>query len=128
VKVLDDAIAFLLVQMDDCFGIALRSIAMTLRFQPGTKRRVVINLAVVGDPHAPVLVAHRLLAGSADIDDRQAPVRQSDGAIDEQTFSVRASMAHDIAHPRQTVNIDTLARIEIDDAGKSTHGRKGSRF
>ena len=115
------AVAVLFVLMDDRFGVAPRSIAVPLRLEARPQRRVVVDLAVEGDPHAAVLVGHRLLAGRADVDDGETPVREADGAVDEQTGAVGTAMAQHIAHPAEAIDLNGLTRVEVNDAGKATH-------
>ena len=120
-QLLDDAVAVLFVQMDDRFGVAARSIAMPLRLEAGPQRGVVVDLAVEGDPHAAVLVGHRLLAGRADVDDGQAAMREADGAVDEQTGAVGTAMGQHIAHPAKAIDVNGLTRIEMNDACEAAH-------
>jgi hypothetical protein len=61
------------------------------------------------------------LTGRAHIDDRKAPMRQADRAVDEQTTTVRAAMAEHIPHLPKAIGLDWLTRIEMDDAGKAAH-------
>ena len=78
---LDAPLSFLFVQVQDCLRIAPRSVPMPSRFKPGTEGSVVIDLAVVDDPDALVLVRERLMAAGY-VDDREPPVSQSDRSLD----------------------------------------------
>jgi hypothetical protein len=94
---------------------------MAFRFEARTQRGMVVDLAVERDPHAAVLVGHRLLACGAHVDDREPAVREPNRTIDEQATAIRASVAEDIAHAPKTIGVDGLSRVEVDDAGKSAH-------
>jgi hypothetical protein len=121
VQFLHDAVAVFLVLMDDRLGVAPRTILMSLRLEGRTQRRVVVDLAVERNPHAAVLVRHRLLARRADVDDCQAPMREADRAVDVQAGAVRTAMTQDIAHPAKAIGVNGLTRVEVNDSCKTAH-------
>src|SRR5262245_57108760 len=94
---------------------------MPFCFECRAKRGVVVDLAVEGNPHAAVLVGHRLLAGRADVDDRKPSVRQTDRSVDELAAAVGAAMAHYIAHPAKPIDVNGLTRVEVNNSGESAH-------
>src|SRR6266550_20075 len=59
---LDAALPFLLVQMQYRLGVAAGAIAVTALLQPEPQVGVVVDFAIVDDPHRPILVGHRLTA------------------------------------------------------------------
>src|SRR5687768_18302463 len=120
-QLLHHTIAVFFVLVDDRFRVAPGAITMSLRLERGPERRVVVDLAVEGDPHVAILICHRLFAGRAHVDDGEPPVRQTDRAIDEQTAAIRTAMAQYIAHPAQAVDINRAIRVEVSDSGKATH-------
>src|SRR2546421_8691016 len=46
-------------QMQDRLGVAAGPIAVTALLEPGPEIGVVVDLAIVDDPHRPILVSHR---------------------------------------------------------------------
>src|SRR4051794_37399262 len=103
--------AFLLVEMNDGFGVAVRAKLVTRGFEPGAKLLIVVRLAVKYDPDAAVLVAHRLRAGGK-IDDGEATVPQGDTRdrfswslqtefIEIRSIGVGTAMAQTIGHALQ---------------------------
>ena len=83
---------------------------------------MVVDLAVVDDPDALVLVRHRL-STARDVDDRQAAVSEADRPVDPEPLTVRSPMAQHVPHALQTRLVDGLSWIQIDDANDPAHGR-----
>src|SRR5207247_10626119 len=71
-EALDAPLPFFLVEVQDRLGVAPRLVAVATGFETGPERGVVVDLAVVDDPDALVLVRHRL-STARDLDDPQAP-------------------------------------------------------
>src|SRR5262245_46586788 len=106
--------------MQDGLGIRSRPIVMTALFQPRPEVGVVVDFAVEDHPDAGVFVRHWLLS-AVDVNNRQTAMSQSDGTVDVQAIPVRSAMPHDVAHRRQPMFVDAIARIKSDDSSDSTH-------
>ena len=65
----------LLVEVDDHLGVAVAREAVPLRLELGAQLAVVVDLAVLDDLQAPVLVRERLVAG-VEVDDRESAARR----------------------------------------------------
>src|SRR5690606_1103943 len=76
VQLLDEAIAELLVQMDDDLGIGARIEAVPLGFERAAQLDVIEDFAVVDDPDRLVLVVDRLRA-AFEIDDAEPGVAEA---------------------------------------------------
>jgi len=59
----------LLVEVQQRLGVGARPVTVSFGFQFPAQDCMVVDLAVVGDPDRPVLVAHRLVAGGRQVDD-----------------------------------------------------------
>jgi hypothetical protein len=82
---------------------------------------VVVDLTVVGDPHAAILVGHRLFASRADVDDGKTAMCEAGRPVVKETSPVGTAMAQHITHPAKSVNLDRLTWIEVNDASKTAH-------
>src|SRR3546814_18660851 len=65
----------------------------------------VVDLAVVDDRDAAILVVHRLLA-AGEVDDRKAAVTQPDAAVDEKAATVRPAVREAVGHRLEQVPVD----------------------
>ena len=101
-----DAIASVgFVQMQDRLGVAA-----VLKFVAASDEifamvGVVIDLAVINDRASAVAVKHRLRS-VGDIDDAQAPVAETDVAIDINAPVIRPAMMQNVAHRDQPLFIN----------------------
>ena len=84
---------------------------------------MVVDLAVEDDPHAPVLVAHRLGA-AFDVDNREPAKSEPDMPVDPQSLSVGPPVAQHVPHQLEPRLVDGLERIQADDADDSAHGAR----
>ena len=82
---------------------------------------MVINLAVVDDPHGPVFVGHWLVA-SGHVHDRQPTHPKPHRPPDPEPLAVGPAVAQHIAHPLEAWFIHGLPRIQLDDADDPAHG------
>ena len=71
----------LLVEVDEHLGVAVGAEAVALRLELGAELAVVVELAVLDDDDAAVLVRDRLVAG-LEVDDREPARGEPDGAVD----------------------------------------------
>ena len=88
---------------------------------------MVVDLAVEEDPHAAVLVRHRLHCRVVEVDDREAPVPEADRAVvrDPGPASVGPAMVHRLAHPGDVLLGDTeVATAEGENAGDAAHAER----
>src|ERR1035438_5013809 len=70
--------AIFFVEMNDGFGIGMRTKAVPLAFELMPQIGEVVDLAVVGDPHCPIFVAHGHVAVSGEVKNGQPAASQSD--------------------------------------------------
>jgi hypothetical protein len=77
---------------------------MARRLQPGLDLTMVVDLAVLDDVDAAVLVGQGLGA-TLEVDDRQAPRREADRAADDTAPAVRSTMDERRGHRRQGVPV-----------------------
>src|SRR5262245_45501202 len=68
---------FVLVEMDDRFGVAIGAKLVAGAFEPATEVEVVIDFAVEDEPNGAVFVRHRLASGD-EVDDREAAKAKRD--------------------------------------------------
>ena len=91
IELRDELVTPFFVGVDERFGVRRRPVAVARPFQLLAELQVVVDLAVEGDPHRPVLVRHRLVAGDQ-VHDRQPAMRECDRSIRRQVhaFAIRA--------------------------------------
>jgi hypothetical protein len=89
----------LLVEVRHHLGVAAAAEPVALGQQVGAELGVVVDLAVDDDRDAAVLVGHRLPAGVRQVDDREAPVGQRDGAAREEAVPIGAAVDHGRGEP-----------------------------
>src|SRR6267142_5975844 len=92
-------------------------------FQIQPKFAVVVDLAVEDDGDALVFVECWLFAGY-EIDDCQTPHSQGDAPGNHQTFRIRATVDHSLAHRVQEFSRALRlrgTRVKIGPTGYSTH-------
>src|SRR6185503_10402267 len=120
-KLLDRAWAVFFVKMNDSFGVAGCLILMAARFKIRPQVAMVIDLAVVDDPHAAVFIRHRLMP-ARQIHDRQSPVPQPDGSIDEHASVVGSAMRQTVSHANERHRVNVSAEMVWNsDAANATH-------
>ena len=110
----------LLVEVDEHLGVALRRELVPGALEPLAQLAVVVDLAVVDDLDAAVLVADRLVA-AREVDDRQAPRRKRDAALDERAGAVGAAVHERVVHRLDDARVDGRA-VERQQAADATHG------
>ena len=79
-------------------GIRARPEATAERLQLRAQLLEIVELAIVDHDKAPVGRRHRLAAGLAQIDDGEATMAESDGAVDPDALPVGATMRDNIGH------------------------------
>src|SRR3989442_5216122 len=112
---------FVDVEGKEHFRVRPRAEHVAPLLELGFQLRVVVDLAVEADAHLAVRRLHRLLA-ARQVDDAQAPVRECHGAALVESLLVRTPMAQDFGHPMQALAGRSTSRIELEDAGDTTHG------
>ncbi len=123
--------AFVFIQMDQGFGVALRLEAMSAALQAASQGGEVIDLAVENDPHGPLLVGQRL-PSAGHVDDRQPPVPQgharqtgpagTQGQVAAvKALVVRAAVAEHVGHAAQGVGVDGKSGLDPGTAGNAAH-------
>ena len=114
---------FLLVEVDEHLGVAVRGEAVAGALELRAQLGVVVELAVLDDVNRAVLVRDRLVAG-LQVDDREPAGSQSDRPFDEGAVAVRASVKELRAHPRELLRVGRPARR--DDSADPAHGAESS--
>src|SRR5581483_6290106 len=122
---LREAVAVLLVEMQDHLGVAVRSEAVTRALQLGPELAVVVYLAVLDDPGGAVLVRDRLVA-RLEVDDREPPRREPDRPVDVRAVAVGAAVDERPAHRGETGGIDVAGGD--DDPADAAHAATLTRF
>src|SRR5439155_23873745 len=115
---------FVLVQMQDNFGIRSRRKTMPALLQDLLPMTVIVNFPVKRDPDGLVLVVHRLPAVGGEVDDAEPAVSQTDAAVrtDPRSRVVRTAMGHGVAHPREQLKVHRRSRVAIVvDSEDSAH-------
>ncbi len=87
VELVDRAIAELLEEMHDDFGVGVRSELVAARDQALPDLAIVVDLAVEDQLHGAVLVADRLVGGGAQIDDAEAAEAEAGLAASGDTYT-----------------------------------------
>ena len=127
VDLFEETLSSLEVEMQQNFGVGGRAKAMTTLRQPLGEAGVIVALAIVGDPHRPVLAAHRLMAGGRQVDDRQSAMAKSDIAAQHMAAVIRPSMRDQLRHPFEEARIRARPRIELEDSGDAAHQQVSMR-
>src|SRR5437660_1932957 len=113
-----------LVSMNDYFGVRrIGAEAMTCIDELTPEPAMIVNLAVVGDPDRSVLVRHRLRGGGTQIDNRQAPMPESDASVRGYPHArpVRPAMNHGVAHARDVLGQHRMLAVELEDSDDTAH-------
>jgi len=108
--------------MDDHLGVALRPEDVAEARQLGNQFPIVVDLAVVHDDHAAVLVVERLLS-RREVDDRESAMAQAEPGLEMQAMFVRPAMQLAFVHARYEIARDRPLAGNIEDADDATHGR-----
>src|SRR5262245_18719111 len=92
--------AVLLIEMEDCFSVAMCLIDVTPGLELRAKISVVVDFAVEYDVQRAILIGHGLMAGRH-VDNTQTAVAQPDCTVQENPFVVGATVGDHVAHPSQ---------------------------
>ena len=105
---LGEARAVLLVKVDEHLGVAVRREPVAGPLEVPPELTVVVELAVLDDRDAAVLVRDRLVAGR-EVDDREAPGSEPDGPVEVCAVRVRPALDEGCAHRREPAGVDGAA-------------------
>ena len=119
-QVLDEGGPALLVEMHEHLGVAVRPELVAGVLQPLAQVAVVVDLAVLHDLDAAVLVADRLVR-ALEVDDRQAPRGERDGLLREHAGAVGPAMDERLVHRVHDARVDGRA-VEGQQAADAAHG------
>lgn len=103
----------LFIGVNDGFGVAPGLKHMALVQQLLADVEVIVDLTIEHNPYGPVFIGQWLLPGG-DIDDRQAPMRQTDrrrsssGGVAIKPLCIRAAMGKGVGHLPENFLIDWL--------------------
>ena len=95
-----------LVQVHDRLRIGPRAVVVAA-LEAMAEVGMVVDLAVVGDPHGAVFVRHRLHTRVADVDDAQAAVAEHDPPVGRAPHAgvVGPAVRQRVAHPHEHVDV-----------------------
>jgi hypothetical protein len=107
--------------MEDDLGVAVRAEARPLALQLRPQLAVVVDLAVEGDGQ--LAQVHRLGAGLAQVDDRQAAVGQPRAPVGRHPGgrAVGAAQGHLVARAVERIGVDPLAATIVENGGDPAH-------
>src|ERR1035437_10510025 len=100
--------------MNDALRIAVRGIAMALRFHFATQLIVVVDFTVVDHGDRAVFIADGLVP-CGEIDDAEPAHGQPNVPFDEEAIVIRPAVSNLPVHPLQNSTVD-LARSTVKDA------------
>src|SRR5436190_5895289 len=106
--------------MDDHFGVAFGAEAMAKRGQLRNQRLIVVDLAVVDDHHATVLVVKRLLSGGH-VDDGQAAMPEAHAGLDMQTALVGPAVMLGLVDTRQQFSAHVPPAVQVEYSNDPAH-------
>ncbi len=95
---------------------------MSAPLQLAAQLAVVVDLAVLDDDDAAVLVGDRLVA-MLEVDDREAACGQRDTVLVKETIAVRAAMDQAAVHFPHRIKVRDRAALGHSDAADPAHGR-----
>ena len=123
---LGEARTVLLVEVDEHLRVGVRRPeAVAGGLELGPQRGMVVDLAVLHDDDAAVLVGDRLVA-ALEVDDRQPPRGQAGAAQQRLPCAVGPAVAQRVAHGAQQRGVDG-APVGADDAADPAHAYGTSR-
>ena len=106
--------------MDEHLRVAARREAVSARGEVVAQLAVVVDLAVLHEVDAAVLVSHRLVA-VLEVDDREPPGADPGLPVDHQPGAVGAAVGQRPGHPVEDVGIGPYGRIGRGDAADAAH-------
>ena len=117
--------ALLGVEVQQGFGIGVRSEADAFRFQPGADLGVVIDLAVEHDAAPAIVGDHGLRAAFAEVDDGEPAVCQPYSTIgrDPQARCIRTAGLHTVADKQQLLLVDPVRACISECPCDATHNQ-----
>src|SRR5437016_6159024 len=110
--------------MNDYFGVGMvRAEAMTRINELTPQSAMIVNLAVVCDPDGSILVRHRLRGGRTQINDREAPMSESNTRVRgyPHAGAVRPAMNHGVAHSRDVLGKHRMLAVELENSDDTAH-------
>src|SRR5262245_19823279 len=81
---------------------------------------MVVDLAIEGDPHTLIAVAHRLMT-ALHVDDREPAMAEPDRTFGPDSLAVGTAVREQIAHAFDAFCRDVPIRVETDDTDDATH-------
>ena len=111
----------LLPRVYDRFGVGAGLEHVSDRGQLLEQLAEVVDLAVVYDRDRAVLVKQGLMT-SADVDDREPPVRQTHPGLDEATDVVRSAVMQNVGEAIEIGRVDLTRTVKQEDAPNPAHG------
>ncbi len=111
----------LLVEMDEDLGVRVRRETVAAALQLTAQLAVVVDLAVLDDGDAAVLVGDRLVA-VLEVDDRESPHRQRNPALVEETIAVRSAMVEPRVHRPDRLDVGNRTPLSRGHSADAAHG------
>src|SRR5262245_62122362 len=106
IEVLDTVLTPPLVGMHHDFSVALRMKLMAQCFKLYTQLLKIIGFPIIRNDHIACLIGHWLVTSRRQVDNRQAPMAEPYGAINIETFPIRATMHEAVSHGLDDANHD----------------------
>ena len=109
-----------LIRVQHHLGVGIGAEAMPALLELRSQRTEVVDLAVVGDPQALILVRHGHVAARREIDDGQSAGAEPDSALEVQSSIVRSAVGERSAQ-RLDVGARRIRAGELDDSADAAH-------
>src|ERR1700722_1704847 len=111
-ELFDTVRAELLIEMNDHFGVAVRSEAMTAFFQFDAQLGKVVDLAIEDNPDSFVFIEYRLMP-ARQVDDAEASHPHSHASFYKDAFIIGPAMHNGFTHPVNGRVVDAAIRVSL---------------
>src|SRR4030095_686536 len=115
------AAAICFIGVDNDFRITLGAKPAPACFEVSAELTEVVDFPIKRDPYGTICVTHRLGGYGAQVNDRQATVRQANVAIGPYPLAVRTTMRQRVRHLQHLLLGDQTFWVEIDFPTDATH-------
>jgi hypothetical protein len=120
IEVLNETGAILFIGVHNYFPVTPGAELMPGPDQVPAQIRIIIDFPIEYQPEGLILVGHGLLSGG-EINDGQAPVSQTQGAVQIIPLGIRAAMGHDLVHAGEDGSLHRLIRVRINNTANAAH-------
>ena len=128
-KAVEDLVAPFHEALDDDLRIAVTAEPVALGLELRAERAEIVDLAVEGDPDAAGGIGHRLVAGRAEVENREAPETEAERAVEVHAGIVGTAVDDGVHHPADAGFSDGLAAGVMEGSANAAHkaGRREGR-